>query len=57
MAGHVEIVDDLLARGVSIELLNRQRETAIDVAAAAQQDAVIDRLVQGGADLTMAGRR
>jgi hypothetical protein len=57
LAGHVEIVDDLLARGVPIELLNRARESALDVAAFAMQDATMDLLIQGGADLTMAGRR
>jgi len=42
---------------VPIELLNRSRESALDVAAASQQDAVLDLLIQAGADMTMAGSR
>ncbi|MCA3243138.1 MAG: ankyrin repeat domain-containing protein [Rubrivivax sp.] len=57
LAGHAELVEDFLRLGSPIELLNRARETALDVAANANQDRAMDLLIQGGADMTKAGRR
>lgn len=57
LAGRIDTLDELLRLKVDIETLNRQRESALDVAAAAGQQASMERLIQGGADGLMAGRR
>ena len=46
-----------IATHTDIELLNRQRESVLDVAAAASQLAALDYLVKAGANLDLAGRR
>jgi hypothetical protein len=57
LAGHADLVEEFLRLGSPIELLNRARETALDVAASANQDGAMDLLIRGGADMTKAGRR
>jgi ankyrin repeat protein len=47
----------LLRAGIHIELLNSHRESALDVAASAGQEAAMDLLIKAGADLQLAGRR
>ena len=51
------MLSELLQAGVSIEVLNRSRETALDVAAAAGQQEAMDLLIKAGANLDLAGRR
>lgn len=57
VCGHVPVIDEFIAQRVSLELLNAQRESALDVAAAAQQLQAMDRLLQAGADTRFAGLR
>jgi ankyrin repeat protein len=53
----VRVLNELLGAGVDIELLNRERETALDVAGAAFQLDAMDLLIKAGADRRLAGRR
>ena len=56
IAGRTEVLQILLAK-VDVDILNSRRETALDVAASANQQAAMDLLIQGGANLQQAGRR
>jgi ankyrin repeat protein len=51
------VVDEFLRAKVPVDLLNRQRETPLDVAASAGQLEAMDRLIQAGADTRLAGQR
>jgi ankyrin repeat protein len=57
LAGQLDALEEMLRLKVPFELLNRQRETPLDVAAAAGQQPIMDRLIEAGADLTLAGQR
>jgi len=57
LAGQLDTLDDMLRLKVPTELLNRQRESALDVAASAGQLAVMARLIEAGADTRLAGQR
>jgi hypothetical protein len=57
LAGQVEVIEEWRRHGGDIEIINAQRESALDLAAQAGQDAVMDLLLQLGADSSRAGRR
>jgi ankyrin repeat protein len=60
LTGQVGVLQELLKaqqRGASVDLLSRQRETALDLAAAAGHGDAMDLLIARGADLAQAGRR
>ena len=51
------VIDEMLRLKVDIEGLNRQRESALDVAGGVGQQDSLGRLLEAGADPLLAGRR
>jgi hypothetical protein len=58
IGGQVPVLEEMLrVQHADIELLNGHRESVLDVAGAANQQAAMDYLIQAGANLDQAGRR